>query len=93
MHVYVCLHVCECMDVCTIIRALQSVSHKAAAAQAHRLETCTALDALSEWLDGWMNERMDGGEMLGIESLPLLETISTPAKLHSKKNTLIYFFN
>lgn len=89
MHVYVFLHVCECMHVCTIIRALQSVSHKAAAAQAHRLETCTALDALSEWLDGWMNERingrMDGGEMLGIESLPLLETISTPAKLHSKK--------
>lgn len=95
MHVYVCLHVCECMDVCTIIRALQSVSHKAAAAQAHRLETCTALDALSEWLDGWMNERingrMDGGEMLGIESLPLLETISTPAKLHSKKNTHLFF--
>lgn len=85
MHVYVFLHVCECMHVCAIIRALQSVSHKAAAAQAHRLETCTALDALSEWLDGWMNERingwLDGCERLGIESLPLSETISTPAKL------------
>lgn len=48
------------MHVCTIIRALLPVSHKAAAALAHRLEACTALDALSEWLDGWMNERMDG---------------------------------
>lgn len=40
------------MHVCTIIRALQPVSHKAAAAQAHRLEACTVLDAISEWLDG-----------------------------------------
>lgn len=55
VHVCVCLHVCECMHVCTIIRALLPVSHKAAAAQAHRLEACTALDALSEWLDGWMD--------------------------------------
>lgn len=60
MCVCVYVHVYECMHVCTIIRALLPVSHKAAAAQAHRLEACTALDALSEWLDGWMNERMDG---------------------------------
>lgn len=56
----VCLHVCESMHVCTIIRALQPVSHKAAAAQDQRLETCTILDAISEWLDGWMAGRMDG---------------------------------
>lgn len=46
--------------MCAIIRALLPVSHKAAAAQTHRLEACTALDALSEWLDGWINEQMDG---------------------------------
>ena len=46
--------------MCTIIRALLPVSHKAAAAQAHRLEACTALDALSEWLEGWMDGWTDG---------------------------------
>lgn len=64
---YVCVYVHVCvyarMHVCTIIRALLPVSHKAAAAQAHRLEACTALDALSErldgWMDGWMSKWMD----------------------------------
>lgn len=60
MYVCVCLHVCESMHVCTIIRALQPVSHKAAAAQDQRLETCTILDAISEWLDGWMAGWMAG---------------------------------
>lgn len=55
-----CVRVSTCVRVfvCTIIRALLPVSHKAAAAQAHRLEACSTLDALSEWLEGWMNEWM-----------------------------------
>lgn len=42
------------MHMCIIIRALLSVDHKAAAARAGRLEACSALDALTEWLAGWM---------------------------------------
>lgn len=57
--VFVCARVCSCVCVscihgCTIIRALQPVSHKAAAAWAHRLEACNTLDAIIEWKDGWM---------------------------------------
>lgn len=62
--VFVCARVCFCVYVscihgCTIIRALQPVSHKAAAARAHRLEACNTLDAIIEWKDGWMDARMD----------------------------------
>lgn len=55
---YMCVHTHTRAILCahTIIRALQPVSHKAAAAQAHRLEACNPLDAISEWKDGWMDQ-------------------------------------
>lgn len=53
LYMCVCTHVCSymcvsCIHGCTIIRTLQSVSHKAAAARAHRLEACNIVDAISE---------------------------------------------